>query len=66
MKKGTIVEQWIGISTDEAMRMKKATIAIGLTSRWPSDRNENVKSGLLTDGTSDIKKSILCQASPRA
>jgi len=34
VKKGTIVEQWIGISTDEAMRMKKARM-YWLESRWP-------------------------------
>ena len=34
VKKGTIVEQWIGISTDEAMRMKKARLP-WLESRWP-------------------------------
>ena len=32
--KDMIVEQWIGISTDEAMRMKKARMP-WLTSRWP-------------------------------
>ena len=32
--KDLIVEQWIGISTDEAMRMKKARMP-WLTSRWP-------------------------------
>ncbi len=32
--KDKIVEQWIGISTDEAMRMKKARMP-WLTSRWP-------------------------------
>jgi len=34
VKKGTVVEQWIGISTDEAMRMKHARLP-WLTSRWP-------------------------------
>jgi len=34
VKKGTIVEQWIGISTDEAMRMKNARLP-WLVSRWP-------------------------------
>ena len=34
VKKGTIVEQWIGISTDEAMRMKKARLP-WIESRWP-------------------------------
>jgi len=34
VKKGTIVEQWIGISTDEAMRMKKARMP-WIESRWP-------------------------------
>ena len=34
VKKDMIVEQWIGISTDEAMRMKKARLP-WLTSRWP-------------------------------
>ena len=34
VKKDMIVEQWIGISTDEAMRMKNARLP-WLTSRWP-------------------------------
>ena len=34
VKKGQLVEQWIGISTDEAMRMKNARLP-WLTSRWP-------------------------------
>jgi len=34
VKKDMFVEQWIGISTDEAMRMKKARMP-WLTSRWP-------------------------------
>jgi 3'-phosphoadenosine 5'-phosphosulfate sulfotransferase (PAPS reductase)/FAD synthetase len=42
VKKGTIVEQWIGISTDEAMRMKKARMP-WLTSRWPLRKVEFIQ-----------------------
>jgi hypothetical protein len=47
VKKGTEVEQWIGISTDEAMRMKHARLTmVNITLAF--NRNEDVSYGLFT------------------